>query len=191
MKFSNDEISVLKASLLYILKHSGKDKRDVYGIVKTAYYAQQYSLAHWGSPIFRDNIAALPFGPVPSMLYNILRMARGDANELAFYKRTPFPHVAASIDFDHESFSPKEEPNMDYLSLNDIESLKYAIKRVSKMSFSQIKDETHGEEWNRAYYGADSKHIMDNLNIAKEGGADDDMIEYLRENLELDNCLRS
>ncbi len=190
MKLSNDEISVLKACLLFILEHCGESKRDVYSVVKTAYYAQQYSLATWGVPIFRDDIAALPFGPVPSILYNILKMARGDAKELAFYKGTGLTHVADSIGFDMESFYPKERPDMDYLSKTDIESLENAIRRVSKMSFSQIKNDTHGEEWNRVFHGTDPRKIMDIVNIAREGEADEDTIEYLRENLELDNCLR-
>ena len=51
------------------------------------------------------------------------------------------------------------------------------------MNFDNIVKDTHGIEWRRAYYESPNK-IMDNLNIAREGGAAEDVVEYLQDALE-------
>lgn len=183
---NKSDIMTIKAVLLYIIKHSAANKHDVYRIVKTAYYAQQMHFAEWAMPIFKDNIAALQFGPVPSGIYNILKLARGD-NEVRNFMRSGLDTVAEAIDFEDESYSAKESPDMDFLSESDIECLDKAIKKVASMTFEEICADTHGDEWNRARNNGE--RFMDNLNIAREGGASEEAVEYLKETLELDKIL--
>ena len=55
------------------------------------------------------------------------------------------------------------------------------------MDFDAIVADTHGEEWNRV---RNSKaHFMDDIMIAKEGGADESIISYLKEALDLEEML--
>ena len=54
------------------------------------------------------------------------------------------------------------------------------------MDFDNIVKDTHGDEWRRVYYSASQGKVMDDLNIAKEGGASEDVVEYLQETLEWD-----
>lgn len=180
-----DEISIIKAVLLYIIKNSSEDRRNVYSIVKTAYYAQQLHFVKWALPIYKDKIAALPFGPVPSTLYNILRLARGEENERRFLHKEGLDIVSDAIGFSNESFYAKEDPDMACLSKSDIECLDEAIAKVSTMDFSQIMWDTHGTEWKRVYNDP-SQRFMNDLNIAREGGADDSVVEYLKESLDWD-----
>lgn len=184
---SMDDVNTLKAALLYIIKNSEPNRCDVYGIVKTAFYAQQMHLSSTGSPLFKDEICALPFGPVPSSIYDVLKMARGDENEMHFHQTDGLLEVSASIGWEDERFFIKEEPDMDYLSSSDIQSLDAAIDRVTNMSFNDILSATHGREWERAFKSKKrGKKIMDTLKIAEEGGADDSTLEYLKEYL--DTC---
>lgn len=180
-----EDVRTLKAVLLYIIKNSGEDRRDVYSIVKTAYYAQQLHFVKWALPIYKDRISALPFGPVPSALYNVLRLSRGEEKERRFLRKEGLDIIADSIGFENESFFAKEEPDLACLSASDIESLDEAIEKVASMDFGKIVRDTHGTEWQRAYYHTQSK-VMDNLNIAREGGANEAIIEYLKESLEWD-----
>lgn len=53
MRLGKDDILVIKAVLLYILTHSNDGQRDIYSLVKTAYYAQQNHLAQYGTPLSR------------------------------------------------------------------------------------------------------------------------------------------
>lgn len=182
-----EDALTIKAVLLYIINNSGSDRRDVYSIVKTAYYAQQLHFVKWALPIYEDRIAALQFGPVPSDIYNILRLARGEEKERCFLQKNGLDIVAEAIDFDNENFIAKEEADIRYLSRSAIGCLDEAIAKVARMNFGDIVKETHGAEWNRAYHDSTSK-VMNDLNIAREGGADDSIVEYLRENLELTKC---
>ena len=180
---TKEDVLTIKAVLLYIIKNSGEDRRDVYIIVKNAYYAQQLHFVKWALPIFKDKISALPFGPVPSAIYNILRLSRGEENERRFLRKNGLDMISDAIGFDNESFYAKENPDIDYLSESDVECLDEAIRKVASMDFGRIVRDTHGLEWRRAYYETQNK-VMDNLNIAREGGAPDDVIEYLQEALD-------
>lgn len=190
MRLGKDDILVIKAVLLYILTHSNDGQRDIYSLVKTAYYAQQNHLAQYGTPLFKDCICALPFGPVPSNIYNVLKMASGDSNELNYHRSDDMHLASDAINFKSGRYSAKEDPNMDFLSKSDIESLNYGIEKVAKMSFYQIKEDTHGMEWNRAFNSKSSLKEMNLLNIAKEGDASSDALRYLEDFLETDRFAR-
>ena len=193
MKRTKEDILTLKAVVLYIIQNSSPERRDVYSIVKTAFYAQQSQLAQSGVPLFKDEICALPFGPVPSDIYHILKIARGDQSEIVFHKTDGLIEIAEAIGFDSEVFFPKENPDMDYLSKSDVDAIDSAIKRVAEMSFDDIVKDTHSEEWNRVYNGGKGKKgrkVMDNLNIAKEGDASPEMLEYLKEYFALEDALK-
>ena len=58
------------------------------------------------------------------------------------------------------------------------------------MSFSQIMDDTHGQEWSRAYNSGSFLKEMDIRNIAKEGNASDDALQYLEDFLETERFAR-
>ena len=190
MRLGKDDILVIKAVLLYILTHSNDGQRDIYSLVKTAYYAQQNHLAQYGTPLFKDCICALPFGPVPSNIYNVLKMASGDSNELNYHRSDDMHLASDAINFKSGRYSAKEDPNMDFLSKSDIESLNYGIEKVAKMSFNQIKEDTHGMEWKRAFNSKSSLKEMNLLNIAKEGDASSDALRYLEDFLETDRFAR-
>ena len=182
-----DDILKIKAVLLYIIQNSNCDRHDVYSIVKTAYYAQQFHFVEWGLPIFKDKIAALPFGPVPSTIYDILKISRGETAIKKFYKETPICLVSDAIESQYESFSAKETYDADFLSISDIDCLNKAIEKVAMMTFEEIKNDTHGVEWSRAF--SNGCHIMNNLAIAREGGADEAAVAYLNDALIIDEIL--
>lgn len=182
-----EQVFTLKSVLLYIIKNSRPDRRDVYSIVKTAYFAQQIHLAEFGSPLFEDKIAALPFGPVPSAMYDILKIARGDVSVLGFKSKQILAFASSAIGFSDERFSAKEQPDMDYLSASDIKALDASIKKVSKLSFEDMKTATHGKEWERAYRSKDK--TLDTVAVAREGGACEAMLAYMKSNIELQAAL--
>lgn len=187
---NREEALTLKAIVLYILKNSkSRASHTVYYIVKTAFIAQQKHLAKYLCPLFDDKIIALQFGPVPSALYDALKIARGDAKTKYFHRNDELHIVYDSISFCDETFTANENPDMNYLSKSAIECINEALEVVSSMSFEEIVNATHGDEWNKAYNNPDNKN-MSYLAIAREGGADESSISYLKENLELDCMLK-
>lgn len=181
-------IQKIKAVVLYILNNMSESRRDVYHIVKAAYYAQQYHFVRYATRLFADDIKALPFGPVPSLIYDVLKAARGDASPYRFWDNRVLNQLVAPIECNGEWFYATNQTDVYWLSKSNIECLDAAIETVSKMGFSEIVDMTHGEEWHRAYKSC-GDHIMSDIAIAKEGGADDDLIEYLSEALEIEKLL--
>lgn len=177
------DLQRVKAVLLYILSNMPDDSRDIYHIVKTAFFAQKDHFVRYALPLFNDRIMALPFGPVPSLIYNILKVARGDNAPYRFCDRKTLDAVANDIVCEYESFSTKQAPDTKYLSKSNIECLDSAIATVSKMDFDELMDKTHGDEWLRAYHSAN--RLMNDINIAKEGGASEAHQLYLAEALEL------
>ena len=117
-------------------------------------------------------------------------MASGDSNELNYHRSDDMHLASDAINFKSGRYSAKEDPNMDFLSKSDIESLNYGIEKVAKMSFNQIKEDTHGMEWNRAFNSKSSLKEMNLLNIAKEGDASSDALRYLEDFLETDRFAR-
>lgn len=179
----SDNLQIIKSVLLYILKNgSDKIRSNVYYIVKTAFFSQQKHLVKYLCPIFKDTIMALKFGPVPSNIYDILKISRGDSKTVKYHSNDEIALVSQSIAFEDETFLPKEDPDMDYLSPSSIECLDDAIKQVSDMSFDDILSATHGDEWQRAY-NSSGNHIMDILEIVKEAGIHGDELNYLKENI--------
>ena len=164
------------------------DLHDVYYIVKTAFYAQKKHIVKWGIPMFRDDIVALPFGPVPSLVYDILQVSRGQREAYKYCDDRALDIISMSIDFKNEYYSANQSPDMDCLSQSNVECLDEAIAEVSHMNFGEIMSKTHGAEWARAYRNA-SNHKMDYVNIAKEGGASEEILDYLSQSLELDTYL--
>lgn len=178
------DIKRIKAVLLYILNKLPDRHRDVYYIVKTAFCAQKNHLVEYALPLFNDNIVALQFGPVPSLVYNILRVARGDCEPYRFCDKEVLS-IADVISYQDESFSAKEMPDIECLSVSNIRCLDAAINEISNMGFGEIMKKTHSNEWDRAYHDG-GNHIMDNIAIAKENGAPDEILTYLSEALDFD-----
>lgn len=182
------DIQRIKAVMLYILNKMPDGTRDVYHIVKTAFYAQKNHFVKYALPLFNDRISALPFGPVPSLMYNILRVARGESQPYRFCDDRVLSRIAATINYQDESFTANEQPDMECLSKSNIECLDEAIKEVSRMKFDKLMANTHGAEWTRAFYNS-TNHKMDDLNIARENGASQEVLGYLADSLAINELL--
>lgn len=188
---NTEDAFTLKAVVLYILKNcSDHVRRNVYYIVKTAFVAQLKHFTKYLCPLYEDKIAALQFGPVPSNLYDVLKIARGDANTQYFHRDDNLHLVYESIFFKDETFFSDENPDMNYLSPSAIECINEALNEVSAMSFDEILDATHGEEWARVFNDPNIR-FMNYLAIAQEAGADNASLSYIKDNLELDELLKS
>ena len=71
---TSDQISKIKATLLYILNHFPQGV-DYIKLFKILYFAQQDHLVKYARPIVEDSFCALKHGPVPSFTYKALQYA--------------------------------------------------------------------------------------------------------------------
>lgn len=172
--------------VLYILEKTGGI--DYYHLFKILYFAERLHLAEWGSRLNADDFCALDYGPVPTHLYDAIKELKSGSvySQLATM-------LAKAVEFAGEDapnvLLAKRRPDMDFLSKSCIEELDKSITRHSTQSFRQLKDASHDDAWKEAYHTSGLR-TMSTLSIAKAGHADAAMIDYIREQLEIDDLLK-
>jgi uncharacterized phage-associated protein len=177
-----DEISEIKATILYILK-SFPEGIDYIKLFKIMYFAQQNHILKYAKPIFNDTFHAFKHGPVPSFSYKCFKMLEGDSiipvkDDLKIFTD------AFSISKEPQLICRKEDPNMDYLSVSNIKSIDQTIEKYGKMKSNELSKLSHDKAWHKAAKRARKDPDDDRItiiDIAIAGGADEKFIHYLRE----------
>jgi len=116
----------------------------LHSISKILYLADKLHLQEYGRLICGDRYVAMEYGPVPSAIYDMMKVAA---------KR-------ASIDVDWDEMTqnamgvmqgrnivPKRGCNMDLISESEIECLQQIIADYGDKSFGELTDITHDSAW--------------------------------------------
>lgn len=168
----------IKEVLLYILSKTGVI--DYYHLMKILYLAERQHLAKWGEKITTDDYYALPHGPVPTRIYDALKVVKeGDKGLLA---------DVITVEKDMPNVTPLRTPNMEYLSKSEVEALDNAIAKNIVKSFAELEQMTHDEYYHKALANGRKMSIED---IARSGGASEEMIQFIREEMAFDKALLS
>lgn len=168
--------------LLYIL--NATKGTDIYHVLKILYFAEQKHLVKWGSRMTADNFRAYEYGPVADLLYHAIRNSRKLDKELtdmlqdvAHFAGDDAPNVLLA----------KREADLDFLSQSERECLDESIRENAGLTFDELKRKSHDSAWQEAYEGEDD--LMNTISIAKAAGADEAMLEYIKEQLEIEKAL--
>jgi hypothetical protein len=129
--------SVAKALEVILWLADRRKGIDIYHLVKASFAADKYHIAQFGRPIVGDVYRAAWFGPLPQVIYGLLR--HDPMETLALGNKGPLPFKVDDTFF----VCPEREPNMDKLSDSDIEALTYGLSQVDGKSFDQLLQETH------------------------------------------------
>lgn len=162
---------------------------DFYHVFKILYFAEQKHLVKWGIRITAEDFHAYDYGPVPLNLYGAVKANRSETFGTDWAKQQ-----LPSMFKDTISFAGEDAPNvllakrnadLDYLSESDIQCLDESIKENAHLTFNQLKEKSHDCAWHEAYDNKTAKgDFMSPLSIARAAGANDDMIEYISEQME-------
>lgn len=184
---TEDELLKLKAVVLYII---GQCKTiDYFHLFKILYFADRNHLGKYGRRIVKDTFCALQYGPVPSNLYDAIKIVTGKTSRPASDAITILSDALASKDTIYPNYlTNKEEADMDELSPSDIECIDQSIKENSQTPFDRLSDQSHDKAWIEAWEKKRNSPINE-LTLAEAGGADESMMEYVKENLELDSLI--
>ena len=158
--------------LLYITQNL--ETADFLRVFKVLYFAEQKHLARFGRPIVGDNYLAMKHGPVPSSIYFELNNV-GDSIDRIFKKQIYFSDFFEVKRKVIKNLSAKIEPNLDYISESELTCLNESLEENKHLSFKQLSDKSHDMAWKKA----NENDEMDILEIAKSGGASDDMLTYI------------
>lgn len=138
-------------------------------ISKMFWYADKLHLERYGFVLSADTYHAFPDGPVPSLIYDILKIAKGlkqfvpgvDADSV---------REALSVQADGRTVQSSRAPNIDYLSETEIECLLDAMAAHGHKSFGTLSRETHDAAWSSVPRNAPIplRAIVDTLPNAEE-----------------------
>ena len=164
-----DKTKTLNA-LLYVANRV--QRKDFHKIFKLIYFADRQHLADWGRPITGDTYIAMEAGPVPSRLYDMLKIVRGDSylpdteGLGKYFQVENWMYVRPLVDAD-----------LNKLSANEQEALSNAIEKYASLSYDEIKEKSHDVAWRST--ARDFAINWDS--IAREAGLDEAEVACLQE----------
>lgn len=141
-QFKVDERTAVEA-ILYI---ASKSKEPTFHrIFKLLYFADRLHLKRYGRFICGDTYFAMPEGPVPSRIYDILKAERNGM----VVDGTPLADGALEV-VHWYGIRPSREPDLDWFSDSDIECLDEAIEEYDCYSKDELSDMSHDSAWKSA-----------------------------------------
>ncbi|MGM9774183.1 MAG: Panacea domain-containing protein [Candidatus Egerieousia sp.] len=165
-------------SLLYALQKLG-GKTDMHKLCKILYFADQRHLSKYGRSITGDSYIAMQFGPVPSYVDDILKALRGDS---FFSSSNEIEPLKECMVFENRFIIRcLKNPDMDELSVSDIECLDYAIEICKNKNFAELTEYSHGLAWNNTQ----KDRTISVKDILREVGDDESYVDYIADNLKL------
>ena len=186
MKTKN-EILKMRAAVLYVLQ-SFKEGVDYIKLFKILYFAQKEHLVTYGRGVIDDTFHALKYGPVPSFIYKSFQSLEGRVE-----KEADLEDFCQGIQVIDKSLIVSSAcPDMDELSISDVKCLDKSIRKYKDMNSYHLSGRSHDAAWKEAFSRAQDdpeKDRMTLIDIAKAGHAKPGIIEYIKENIQLDKYL--
>ena len=142
---------------------------DVYRLVKAAYFADKMHVREYGRPIVGDEYEAAAYGPLPKVIYGLLRFQPIEVLAASSNGQLPFAVTEAF------AVEPSRDPNPRRLSESDQRALGHGLEVVRDKSFDELVTMTHQE---RAYLNAeggiiDYRDFFDEDDPDRESKAED------------------
>lgn len=116
----------------------------MHSISKMLYLADKLHLKEYGRLICGDNYIAMEYGPVPSAVYNMMKVSAGrhsvdrDIDELI---KEAFTVVNG------RNIQPKRDANVSLLSESEMDCIREAIQEFGGKTFGELTDITHDAAW--------------------------------------------
>lgn len=163
IEFRFNKQKAIEAILYLANKRPSIDKMSLY---KFLFFADIEHLNKYGRPIIGDFYVAMPFGPVPSQVKDLLEKEQH-----------------SEFDIDEYMITATRQSNTDYLSISDMEILDQIYGRYCNYSARQLSNLSHEHKaWinarklnpNKNNNKLDYKDMIDPCNT--------DLIEDLEEN---------
>jgi uncharacterized phage-associated protein len=158
-------------AILYVAQHLPSP--SLHSISKILYLADKCHLQRFGRLICGDRYIAMEYGPVPSAVYNMLKVADGretiDADWDVLIKEALVVRAGRYVKI-------RRKAEKALLAESEIECLQQTIKKYGKKTFGQLTDITHDNAW---------KSVDENQSISLEAIArtlpnSTDLLAYLR-----------
>jgi uncharacterized phage-associated protein len=159
--------------LLYIIQNV--ESSDFLRVFKILYFAEQKHLARFGRPIVGDNYIAMQHGPVPASIYTELNHVERNTEEDFKSKKHFSDYFEVKRINEIKNIFAKSEPMLDYISESEFMCLNESLQENKYLTVKELSEKSHDSAWEKA----NENDEMDILEIAKSGGANDEMLSYI------------
>ena len=133
------EINEEKALEALVWLANAKPGITAFYVFKVLFYAEKDHLNRFGRPIVADTFIAMPNGPVPSAVYDVLK---GEFAYLGIAELVP--QALDTAGYAHP-LKPLRSPDLSKLSKSDVECLQRALDRYAHLPFGRLSEQTHRE----------------------------------------------
>jgi len=176
--FQVDKEKTLNATLFILQQLCECDYHKVFKIL---YFSDQFHLKKYGQPLTGDSYIAMPYGPVPSFLYDVFKAA--EKGNSPFMEAMELSHLfVVKREGKIPLVSAQHAVNLEELSASNLEVLKKAIEENQSLSFEDLVLKSHDEAWAKAEQQQDTE--ISYLDMAKVAGSDEEMLKYISLNAE-------
>ena len=136
------DAKVAVEAVLYIATKS--QEPTFHHIAKLLYFADLLHIERYGRFICGDDYVAMKNGPVPSRVYDMLKVVKGG------YESSSFPDIQGAFCVKGYTVYPQRDPDFEWLSESEIECLNEAIQSYDQYSFGQLTSMSHDAAWQSA-----------------------------------------
>jgi Protein of unknown function (DUF4065) len=165
--------SVAKALEVILWLSERQPGIDVYHVVKSTFYAEKFHITKYGRPVIGDQYRAAWWGPLPQVVYGLLKFEPMEILALGGNGKLPFRVEDGSFRVYGE-----RGPNTNRLSASDIEALEHGFDEVADKTFYELFGMTREDP---AYRNARAGMMDYRDFIAKSDPLRKEKIEYLEE----------
>ena len=176
------EIDKIKNVVLYALKKYPEGIDNI-RLFKILYFSHREYLSKYGKILFPDTFKARTYGPVPSLSHKVIKLAENTAE--GNDRSVDLESFCLSIKVQNSLVFALAEPDTDYLSKKECAILdKWCEDCREKDSIKELSPLSHDDAYKEAYKNSQldpQKDRLTNMDIAKAGGASEEMLSYIRE----------
>lgn len=166
------------AAVSFILLNSEGHQCTFHKLFKILYFAEQKHLSRYGRTIFNDTYIAMKNGPVPSSIYDMVKIIKGES---IYYKEDLAQYFSSYFGVkDHFVTIVNTKLDLDVFSESEVECLSESFEENKFLGFGALTDKSHDLAWQRV--GPNQKIAI--LDIAEAGGANEELMKYIVLNLE-------
>ena len=174
IRFPFDKEKTLNV-LLYMVSHL--KRTDLHKVFKILYFSDRAYLREYGRPITGDMYVTMEAGLVPSKVYDICRIVRGDA-----YSQDEELKRWLGIE-DWMYLVAKRPADEDKIAPNEREVIDACIREYGDLSYDEIKEKSHDIAWRSTA----RDYIIRVEDIAREAGLSSEELGYVADNAHLMN----
>lgn len=116
---------------------------SLHSISKMLYLSDKLHLQEYGRLICGDRYIAMEYGPVPSAVYDMMKVANKRATIDVDWDEI----IQDSMGVHGRNVVPKRDCDMDMLSESEVECIQQTISKFGRKSFGELTDITHDSAW--------------------------------------------